>query len=300
MVSLEMGEHITAISKPGHKLLGQNWNSNIKISELLDYSAPTITYRLRNTSGKPYFAGGSAKSERSSNFLHRASPVDTPWSQTYKGIHSAKTVRLAKPITCNLADVERKLSSLTLDHTEDEIYQRHFLDTDDSGDSPDKARIVRGFSSIDPAAFDKQCSPSQNEQSSKTKAFSHKPPRQLNIPSKSSKRHRFCLSKYPHSRKNKKIYFVKAADEIQHEVTVDQKGLKDAWEFYVLGKLSNETQCFINHRFDGKEKPKERLIDFLDSSYREKDRLDYMNKRKRRLFDMPYKHEDFPGASTHL
>jgi len=300
MVILKMAQHVPPISKSEHKLLGLTWNSNIKISELLDYSAPTISYRLQPNSGRPHFAGGSAKCERTSKFLRRASPVDTPWSQTYKGIHSAKTVHLEKPLTYNLADVEKKLSSLALDHTEDEIFQRHFLDTDESEDLPDKARIVGGFSSIHPVAFDKKGSFSQDKQSSKTKDISHKPPRQLNIPSKSSKRHRFCLSKYPHSRKSKNIYFVKAADEVQHEITVDQKGLKDAWEFYVLGKLSNETQCFINHRFDGKEKPKERLIDFLDASYREKDRLDYMTKRKRRLFDMPYKHEDFPGASTHL
>ena len=277
----------------------QSWNSNVKISELLDYPVASAPGRLQSSApGRQYLSGRISKSEQSNKY--RASPVDTPWSLHYKGIHIPKPPHREKPTSCSLADVERKLSSLILNHTEDEIYQRHFLDADECEQPPDRITVRGDASSVISGNHDHKDLLSVHKPSPKTKKVVYRPPKQLNLPSKSSKRHRFCLSKYPHSRKNKKIFFAKEADEIQHEVTVDQKGLKEAWEFYVLGKLSNETQSFINHRFDGKEKPKERLVDFLDAGYRDKDRSDYMAKRKRRLFDMPYKHEDFPGASTHL
>ena len=285
---------------PPSKRQNYHWMTNLKISELLDYSVSSTPYRSYSSSGKSQPTGGSAASEGSSKLFHRGSPVITPWSQHYKGIHTNKPPHREKPSSCSLADVEKKLSSLVLDHSEDEIYKRNFLDADESEDMPERIAIVEDFSSVLSSANEQHELPSVRKQSPKVKKVIFRPPKQLNLPSKSSKRHRFCLSKYPHSRKNKRMFFVKEADEIQHEVTVDQQGLKEAWEFYVLGKLSNETQCFINHRFDGKEKPREKLVDFLDAGYRDKDRCDYMSKRKRRLFDMPYKHDEFPGASTHL
>lgn len=298
-----MPQTMVQVPKPntGPKRQSYNWATGVKISELLHFSASdTPSYRPQLASTRSYFIGGSARSEPPSKPCHRGSPVLSPWTQAYRGKSSERLWRRQKPISCSLNDVEKKLSSLVLDHSEDEIYKRHFRDNDDSNDSTEKAAVLEDASSVISTVNDKQELPSIGKEKPKSKKEIYQPTKQRNLPSKSSKRHRFCLSKYPHSSKSKRIFYVKEADEIQHEVTVDQKGLKEAWELYVLGKLSDETQCFINHRFDGKEKPKDRLVDFLDSGYRDKDRSDYMSKRKRRLFDMPYRHDDFPGASTHL
>lgn len=296
-----MAQNLLEAPKPksGAKRQTYNWMTNIKISELLDYTVSNSPYRSQSSSRGSFRAGGSATSERSNKLFNRESPIATPWTHEYRGKIPDKSSRRQKPNSCSLIDVEKKLSSLVLDHTEDEIYKRHFLQADESNDSAERLTAFEDVSSA-VSSGDLHELPSLSKMPLKANKTVYKPPKQLNLPSKSSKRHRFCLSKYPHSRKNKRMFYIKEADEIQHEVTVDQKGLKEAWEYYVLGKLSNETQCFINHRFDGKEKPRERLIDFLDAGYRDKDRLDYMSKRKRRLFDMSYKHDDFPGASTHL
>ena len=286
-------------STPTQKRQQYNWMPNIKISELLDYAVSKRSYTPSLGSRRPSGRANtdSAVSEQSHQLLLRKSPVNTPWTQSYRGHQKVPSIR-QKPASSTLADVEKKLASLALKHTDDEIYRRNFIEENATSDSANE-QTATDNETVNNGVKEQLPLPVVKKQVCQIRTI-YKPVRQVKYPSKSSRRHRFCLSKYPHSRKNQKRYYVKEADEIQHEVTVDQQGLKEAWEFYVLGKLSDETQCFINHRFDGKEKPKEKLVDFLDAGYRDKDRSDYMMKRKRRLFDMQYKHDEFPGASTYL
>ena len=295
------------------KLQTYTWLPNVKISELLDstnrassrsYSAHSgsISTPSQEKLSVHGIAGNSSK-----DAFRRASPITTPWSGYYKGFKNKSPRTQPKISISNLSEVEKKLSSLSLEHSNDEIFKRHFLEEEEEEDDEVRKQFLKE-EMINSLAATKDSSPSKEKQNSTAAVVRpkykprtlYKSPREMKYLSKSSKRHRFCLSKYPHKKKNMKKYHVQEEDELQHEVTVDQKGLKEAWEYHVLGKLSDETQCFINHRFDGKEKPKEKLVDFLDAGYRDKDRMDYMSKRKRRLFDMPYKHDDFPGASTHL
>eukprot|EP00112_Aurelia_sp_Birch-Aquarium-sp1_P009419 Seg207.11 transcript_id=Seg207.11/GoldUCD/mRNA.D3Y31 product="hypothetical protein" protein_id=Seg207.11/GoldUCD/D3Y31 len=292
------------------KLQTYSWLPNVKISELLDSTSNRASSRSYSAHSQTINTPSQDKlSDQSSSkdVFRRVSPIITPWSGYYKGFKNKSPRNRQKIAVSNLSEVEKKLSSLSLEHSNDEIYKRHFLkEEDEEGDETRKQFLREEM--INSLAATEDSSPIKEKQSStatvgrpkyKPRTL-YKSPREVKYLSKSSKRHRFCLSKYPHKKKNMKKYHVQDADELQHEVTVDQKGLKEAWEYHVLGKLSDETQCFINHRFDGKEKPREKLVDFLDAGYRDKDRMDYMSKRKRRLFDMPYKHDDFPGASTHL
>eukprot|EP00795_Rhopilema_esculentum_P014043 gene14043-5022_t len=294
-----MAQELMPVPGSTQKRQQYNWMPNIKISELLDYAVSKRSYTPSLGSRRPSDRANtdSAVSDQSHQLLLRKSPVNTPWTQSYRGHKKVPSIR-QKPASSTLADVEKKLASLVLKHTDDEIYRRNFIEENASSDIANE-QTATDNETVNTGVKEQLPLPVVKKQVCQIRTI-YKPARQVKYPSKSSRRHRFCLSKYPHSRKNQKRYYVKEADEIQHEVTVDQQGLKEAWEFYVLGKLSDETQCFINHRFDGKEKPKEKLVDFLDAGYRDKDRSDYMMKRKRRLFDMQYKHDEFPGASTHL
>ena len=283
----------------------------MKISELLQSTAYSRsssgrsgTRKLTTRSlGNSPSAKNPVKHTDAASFnavFHRSTPVGTPWLHSYEDNKPKISKRSKLPY--NLVDVERKLSSLVLNHSDKDISRRNSTQDDQSSVNDAAERFIKPSVDVDDeenalssltvaSTFVKPIERKKTEL--RTGAIARKPPMK-------SSRHRFCLSKFPHSKRQQKHLKSKEIDELQSEVTIDQKGLKQCWEYHVLEKLSGETQCFINHRFDGKEKPKEKLVDFLDAGYRDRDRIDYMAKRKRRLFDMPYKHEEFPGASTYL
>ncbi len=287
--------HMSAIKRQQYV-----WLPNMKISELLDSNLDRRAQSAYIGTGKlPSGSLSSAAAPTSSNASRQSSrrlsqSAKDPWVQHHKKKNGGKEMLSSSSV----ADIESKLSSLVLDHTDDEIYKRHFLQSERSegqnDDTMGRSTVEGDFSQFSRSSIEPEKPMPQNHGKTSSRSCAV-----VEVPKK-SRRHRFCLSNFPHTKRRQKTTKNKEIDEFQSEVTIDQKGLKQSWEYHVLAKLSGDTQCFINHRFDGKEKPKEKLVDFLDAGYRDKDRVDYMTRKKKRLFDLSYKHEDFPNASTHL
>ena len=232
------------------------------------------------------------------------SPIQTPWSRIYFNKKNKEFNGKVFLPSYNLIDAERMVQTQqSPKHSDDNIYRRHFIN---EGDQDNFEREKWMNTSFHPVEFStdtvvhSQQNKSLETQRGPKKASFLDPTKKKIEPSKSKSSHHLCLSNFNHNRRRPLRSKCKEIDSFVQEVTVDQQGLKESWENHVLGKLSNETRRFISHRFEGRSQPREKLVDFLDAGYRDKDRNDYMTKRKVRLFDMPYQHEEFPGPTVSL
>ena len=114
------------------------------------------------------------------------------------------------------------------------------------------------------------------------------------------KRHLTCHTNYRPIRESKLWKNSTTFSGEERKVTFNTKASKAAWENHVLEQLSTQTRDFIKCRFEGHEEPKDKLNDFVSEQYSDKDREDYLHRRKHRLFDLCYEESATPGISIHL